>query len=79
MSDLAYDITCLIESASAEPAVPSRAPIRTPAAVAPSPANAVSAEETLARELLQVADAHEALIQQYLRFSGTVCQGTSRQ
>ncbi|KZC40295.1 hypothetical protein RHOFW510R12_04065 [Rhodanobacter sp. FW510-R12] len=79
MSELAYDITYLVESASAEPAAPSRAPIRTPAAVAPSPANAVNAQETLARELLQVADAHEALIQQYLRFSGIVCQGTSPQ
>jgi hypothetical protein len=46
--------------------------------VAPPPANAVSAQEALARELLQVADAHEALIQQYLRFSGATSQSTSR-
>ena len=79
MSDLAYDITYLIEAESAEPAAPPRAATRTPAAVAPSPANAVNAQEALARELLQVADAHEALIQQYLRFSGVSSQGTSRQ
>lgn len=79
MSDLAYDITYLIESDSAELAAPSRAPTRTPAAVVPSPANAISVQEALARELLQAADAHEALIQQYLRFSGTVSQGSSRQ
>lgn len=78
MSDLAYDITYLIEAESAEPAAPSRAPTKAPAAVAPPPANAVSAQEALARELLQVADAHEALIQQYLRFSGATSQGTSR-
>lgn len=79
MSDLAYDITYLIDSELAEPAAPSRAPSRAPAAVPPSPANAVNAQEALARELLQAADVHEALIQQYLRFSGTVSQGSSRQ
>ena len=79
MSDLAYDITYLIESESAEPAAPSRVATRAPAAVAPSLANVVNAQEALARELLQVAEAHEALIQQYLRFSGLTSQGTSRQ
>ena len=79
MSDLAYDITYLLESGSAEPAAPSRAPTRTPAAVAPPPANTVNAQEALARELLQVAEAHEELIRQYLRSSGTTFQGTSRQ
>jgi hypothetical protein len=79
MSDLAYDITYLIEAESGAPAAPSRAPTRTPAAVAPAPANAVSAQEALARELLQVAEAHEALIQQYLRFSGVSSQDASRQ
>jgi hypothetical protein len=79
MSDLAYDITYLIESELAEPAAPSRTPTRAPATVAPLPVNAVSAQEALARELLQVADAHEALIQQYLRFSGASSQGASRQ
>ena len=79
MSDLAYDITYLIEAESAEPAAPPRVATRTPPAASPSPANALSAQEALARELLQVADAHEALIQQYLRFSGATSQDASRQ
>ncbi len=79
MSDLAYDITYLLDSESAEPATAPRVATRAPAAVAPPSANVVSAQEALARELLQAADAHEALIQQYLRFSGATFQGASRQ
>jgi hypothetical protein len=74
MTDTAYDITHLLESelASSPPAnlrsmkTPLRpaTPLRPPAAPA--------AEDVLARELMQSAGIHEALIQQYLRMAGSV-------
>lgn len=79
MNELAYDINYLIDSESAEPVAPLRVASTTPAAVAPSPANVAGAQEALARELLQAAATHEALIQQYLRFSGGPSQGAFSQ
>lgn len=69
MSDLAYDISYLLESESA----PSEAPaprvtrVAPPAAVRPSVA---AAQAAMARELLQFADAHEEWIRQYLCVHG---------
>jgi hypothetical protein len=74
MNDLAYDISHLLEPEMAQVDAPTlrmvaKAP---PAALAPS--GVVAAQEALARELLQVADVHEELIQQYLRMSGRSLQ-----
>lgn len=71
MNELAYDLNYLIDSDSAEPAAPPRVATMAPA---PSPANVAGAQEALARDLLQAAATHEALIQQYLRFSGAPAQ-----
>jgi hypothetical protein len=78
MNDLAYDITYLLEAEAAEPMAPPQAATRAAPAAAPS-AHVLDAQEALARELLQMAEAHEELIRQYLRSSGSTSQGTSRQ
>jgi len=70
MNDLAYDISHLFESEMIAldgnhfRAAKAQAPVlcKTPGPVA--------AQEAMARELLQVADVHEAFIQQYLRMTG---------
>jgi hypothetical protein len=65
MSDLAYDISYLIES---EPAAAPAPALRVARAVpaAPVPLGVAAAQAALARELLQVAEAHEEWIRQYL-------------
>jgi hypothetical protein len=64
MSELAYDISYLLdnEPAQAEPPV-----ARVARAVpAPPPTSLADVQSRLARELLQAADAHEEWIRQYL-------------
>lgn len=64
MNDVAYDISYLLES---EPAM-AAAPVLRVAKVAPAavPQGVAAAQAALARELLQVAEAHEEWIRQYL-------------
>ena len=71
MSDLAYDISYLLEC---EPVRPELREVRVTAAppLASGPTSVAAAQEALARELLQAADAHEAWIQRYLRMTDTV-------
>ncbi len=70
MSDQAYDISYLIESEPAKAEAPALPPgLRMAPAPPPAPPSIASAQEAMARELLQVADAHEAFIQQYLRMN----------
>jgi hypothetical protein len=80
MNDMAYDITHLLESEPVKFEVPdlpvTRGPIKASPAVS-VPSNVAVAQEAMARELMQVAEAHEALIQQYLRFTGDTFQDTS--
>jgi hypothetical protein len=75
MSDLAYDISYLLEC---EPVRPELREVRVvkAAPVAPGPSSLVVAQEALARELLQADGPHEALIQQYLRMAGQTTSGT---
>ncbi|MDE2156002.1 MAG: hypothetical protein KGJ32_08960 [Xanthomonadaceae bacterium] len=66
MSDHAYDISYLLESGMTTDEMPvARVQKAPPAQPLPSPVAA--AQEALARELMQAATVHEALIQQYLR------------
>ena len=77
MNDHAYDISYLLESESVITEAPVPRMVKTPAA-APRKPSLADTQEAMARELLQAADAHEELIQQYLRMGGGTLQGSSR-
>jgi 3-oxoacyl-ACP reductase-like protein len=64
MSEHAYDISHLLESEPAMAAAPVSRIAKAPAAAAPP--SVAAEQERLARELLQAAEAHDALIRQYL-------------
>jgi hypothetical protein len=70
MTDIAYDITHLLEFelASSAPANPR---VMKTSSISSRPPVAPSVEDILARELMQSAGIHEALIQQYLRMAGS--------
>lgn len=76
MNDHAYDISHLLDSEPFKIDVPdlpvTRMPIARAVPAAPPKPSVVDAQEAMARELMQAAEAHEELIRQYLRFSGTV-------
>ncbi len=74
MSDLAYDISYLLEC---EPVRPELREVRvvTAVPVKPGPSSVIAVQEALARELLQADDLHEAFIQQYLRMAGQATSG----
>jgi|GEM_PF-944920 len=74
MNDHAYDISHLLGSEQPRVDVPELRMAKTPPARSiPAAASlqsaVIAAQEAMARELLQAAEAHEALIQQYLSFS----------
>ena len=73
MNDHAYDISYLLESEPARVEVPDLRMVRAALAPPPKPPepSVADAQEAMARELLQAAEAHEELIRQYLRFSST--------
>jgi hypothetical protein len=68
MSEHAYDISYLLDSEPARAAAPELRIAKAPP-VTPPKLTIAAAQEALARELLQAAAAHEALIQQYLRMT----------
>ena len=76
MNDHAYDISYLLESESAvaEALVPRV--VKAPQ-TAPKRPTVTDAQEAMARELLNAADAHEELIRQYLRMSDGLPHGAS--
>lgn len=65
MNDAAYDITYLLESELVDSAASNLRVVKTPATTPRAPVDAVVRDE-LAGELMQSAEIHEALIQQYL-------------
>ena len=67
MNEPAYDISHLLEQELSIFATPSLRIVATPQAG--RAADATSAEDQLARELLQSSAAHEAFIEQYLRMA----------
>ncbi|MHB1057750.1 MAG: hypothetical protein ACYC0F_07705 [Rhodanobacter sp.] len=68
MSDVAYDISYLLDS---EPARIELPPPRVAKAVPAAPApDLAQVQAAMARELLQAADAHEEWIRQYLSVHG---------
>ncbi len=68
MNDAAYDITHLLELEAITPVMPEFR-FATPAVVKARPSRIAAVQEALARELLQVADLHEEMIQQYWRMN----------
>ncbi|MEO7051984.1 MAG: hypothetical protein ABI128_10000 [Rhodanobacter sp.] len=72
MNDIAYDISHLFDVEPWQAAAPEARAVRTvPTVLAKLPPPSVAvAQDALARELMQSAPIHEALIQQYLRMRG---------
>lgn len=75
MSEQAYDISYLLDSGATAPATPSLRIVNAPPPVAPKPSLA-AIQEALARELLQHADRHDALVEQYLRMNEVIGRAT---
>jgi hypothetical protein len=72
MNDIAYDISHLFESEMIELDGSHFRTSTAPTPVACKTPDLLALQERMARELLQAADAHEALIQQYLRVAGDI-------
>ncbi|WP_426702270.1 hypothetical protein ACPPVV_04470 [Rhodanobacter sp. Col0626] len=77
MSEHAYDITYLLDIEPVKLDVPERGTVRKPLAAVPASVSAL--QEAMARELLQADEAHEALIQQFLRMAGQSFSGAGGQ
>jgi hypothetical protein len=78
MNDLAYDISHLLESEPFKTPVPEFRTARVTPAAPPVPTVA-AAQEALAKELMQAAATHEAMIQQYLRMTDSTYQDSYTQ
>ncbi|MEO8809700.1 MAG: hypothetical protein ABI386_05600 [Rhodanobacter sp.] len=79
MNDFAYDISHLFDVETPAAGAPAPRMVRAvpPAPAAPPlPSGVAQAQEALARELMQSATIHDALVQQYLRMSGTTFRAT---
>ena len=73
MNDIAYDISHLFDVELQQTAAPGLRAVRADciaAATTPPALSITTAQEALARELLQSAPIHEEMIQQYLRMRG---------
>jgi hypothetical protein len=84
MNDHAYDISHLLDSEPAKVEAPELRIVRTPppssAAASIATVQSIAAtQDAMARELMLVDVAHEALIQQYLRMSGYSIQNVADQ
>lgn len=76
MNDIAYDISHLLEVELHQAETPAPRVVRAvPDAVAsPARSSVAEAQEALARELMQSAAIHDALVQQFLRMRGDTFQ-----
>lgn len=66
MNDAVYDISHLLELEATSPLMPEFRSAK-PAAVKVEEWGVAAAQDALAKELLQMAERHEEMIQQYLR------------
>lgn len=78
MNDIAYDITHLLEVELHQADAPAPRVVRAVPTVAARPAqpSLSEAQAAIARELMQSAAIHDAMIQQYLRMSGETFRET---
>jgi hypothetical protein len=77
MSDMAYDISHLLEAdpCQADAPAPRAAPAVRAVPAAPAPPGVDEVQKALARELMQAAAVHDELVHQYLRTRGeTFCE-----
>ncbi len=76
MNDIAYDISHLLVDELQPADVHAQRTARAVPATAARPAKpgVAEAQEELARELMQAATVHDAMVQQYLRASGPTFQ-----
>lgn len=72
MNDIAYDISHLLEVELHQADVPAPRVVRAVPTVAANPAvpSLAEAQQAIARELMQSAAIHDAMVQQYLRMCG---------
>ena len=72
MNDIAYDISHLLDAESRQADAPAARAVRAVPTVTTRAVRSgvAAAQEALARELIQCAPIHDAMIQQYLRASG---------
>jgi 3-oxoacyl-ACP reductase-like protein len=72
MDDIAYDIAHLfeVEPQRTAAAAPRTVKVVPTAAFKPAAPSIAAAQQALARELMQSAPVHDALVQQYLRMRG---------
>lgn len=70
--DMTYDISHLLDVELPQAKAPAPRVARAPAR--PKQHSVVEAQEALARELMQSAAIHDAMVQQYLRMRGDTCQ-----
>ncbi|MGY3040249.1 hypothetical protein ACVWWQ_001872 [Rhodanobacter sp. TND4EL1] len=75
MSDLAYDISYLLDTDAAIAEAPVLRVAKAPPPAARSPSGVAMAQQALARELLEVATLHEDWIRQYQRMYGAESEG----
>ena len=76
MNDHAYDISYILEADLIDAGALIARTEKAPATPSGTPTLA-AAQEAIARELMQAADTHEALIQQYLGISSSVSTGSA--
>lgn len=72
MIETAYDISYLLDAEPARVETPVSRVVAAPVRREPTPAEA---QEALARELMQAAAIHEAMVQQFLRMYGPADDG----
>ncbi len=72
MSELAYDISHLLETELSTAEGPVLRMVPTPPPAVEFQITVAAAQDALGQELMQAADAHEAMIQQYLRLCSDI-------
>lgn len=70
MSESAYDISYLLEAELVKFSAPAPRPEKVSSAPAVAEPDAAANQAATAQELLTIDSAHEALIRQYMQFSG---------
>ncbi|MEO6926364.1 MAG: hypothetical protein ABI129_06805 [Rhodanobacter sp.] len=76
--DMTYDVSHLLDAALPQAEAPAPRVMRAVTS-APAKPSVTEAQEALARELMQAAVIHDALVQQYLRMRPDTFQGSGNE